>query len=523
MMMDNETRPARPEAGEITPPALTLQIEGGGVWDQTRPWMEELGSDPRVLGGGRGSTRLLEITLGDPKVRACLGQRLDAGTAAPLEVKPGGPMRRDRQAAEDLGEQLACLEIDRITRELLHGIWFGYAVAECIWEIEGSRVRLADLRVRAPSVLRWDPITHEPLLLTRQTPSGQPLPPAKFVLLTAPRVHGGQPHGPGIGNWAFWPVWLKRFACSSWATALERFGIPLATATVRNRTGEEARHEMREALSALAALASGTSLVLPEGVELNVIESSRRAGGDYEIFVRDMDRMIADAVIGQHGTAEIGPHVGTGEVHMKILERLVTADARRCADALRRSVATWLTHWNYPGAAVPLLRRETAPPEDLKARSERDFNIARASGLRPAREYIEDIYGGVWEEAPPQAMPPVPGAHASETQSVNMSAPRHALAAPTPPAAPIDALVSHLIEDDIATTAAAPMTAAFEAALAEATSLEDLRSRLEAIEQTTPPAALASLVGRADFAAGVAGVTDAPLVSRADGGDVGDG
>ena len=317
------------------------------------------------------------------------------------------------------------------------------AVAECIWEIDGGRVRLADLRVRSPEVIRWDPITHEPLLLTRQTPAGQPLPPAKFVLLTAPRIHGGQPHGPGIGNWCFWPVWLKRFACSSWATALERFGTPIATATVRNRTGEEAQAEMREALTALAALASGTSLVLPEGIEIDVLESARRAGGDYEIFIRDMDRMIADAVIGQHGTAEIGPHVGTGEVHMKILERLVTADARRCADALRRSVATWLTHWNHPGAAVPLLRRETAPPEDLRARSERDLNIARASGMRPARDYIEDVYGGSWEDAPPPAMPPaVPG---SDDPPAAMGAPRHALAGPPTPPTPIDALVNHLI------------------------------------------------------------------------------
>ena len=523
--MENDTRPAaRPEAGEITPPEMTLQIGRGGVWDQTRVWMDELTSDPHMLRDGRGNTRLLEVTLGDPKVRACLGQRLDAGTAAPLEVRPGGAMRRDRQAAEDLDRQLACLEIDRITRELLHGIWFGHAIAECIWEIDGGRVRLADLRVRSPEVIRWDPITHEPLLLTRQTPAGQPLPPAKFVLLTAPRIHGGQPHGPGIGNWCFWPVWLKRFACSSWATALERFGTPIATATVRNRTGEEAQAEMREALTALAALASGTSLVLPEGIEIDVLESGRRAGGDYEIFIRDMDRMIADAVIGQHGTAEIGPHVGTGEVHMKILERLVTADARRCADALRRSVATWLTHWNYPGAAVPLLRRETAPPEDLKARSERDLNIAHASGMRPTRDYIEDVYGGSWEDAPPPAMPPASALPGPDGQSVAMGAPL-LLAGPsspsTPPAA-IDRLVSHLVDEDIATAAAVPALASVDAALAEATSPQDLRARLDTIGQTPPPAALAALVGRADFAASLAGLADAPLVGEPDEAD-GDG
>ena len=373
--MENDTRPAaRPGAGEITPPEMTPQTGRGGVWDQTRVWMDELTSDPRMV---RGGTRLLEVTLGDPKVRACLGQRLDAGTAAPLEVRPGGAMRRDRQAAEDLDGQLSCLEIDRITRELLHGIWFGHAIAECIWEIDGGRVRLADLRVRSPEVIRWDPITHEPLLLTRQTPAGQPLPPAKFVLLTAPRIHGEEPHGPGIGNWCFWPVWLKRFACSSWATALERFGTPIATATVRNRTGEEAQAEMREALTALAALASGASLVLPEGIEIDVLESGRRAGGDYEIFIRDMDRMIADAVIGQHGTAEIGPHVGTGEVHMKILERLVTADARRGR-----------------AASAPRNRPARGPQGALGARSQYRARLRHAPDAGLHRGRLWRIMGG---------------------------------------------------------------------------------------------------------------------------------
>ena len=58
------------------------------------------------------------------------------------------------------------------------------------------------------------------------------------------------------------------------------------------------------------------------------MRSTRRAGGDYTEFIRAMDRMIAGAIVSQHGTAEIGPHVGTGEVHLKVVERIVTAEAR---------------------------------------------------------------------------------------------------------------------------------------------------------------------------------------------------
>ena len=367
--MINKTIPDRPETGEIAPPELTaLQIGQSWVRDQMQPWLDEIGRDPRSLRGQQGDLHLFDVTLTDTKVRALLGQRLDAGTAPPLEIEPGGPMRRDRMVAEDLAEQLNNLEIDR------------------------SRVRLADLRVRHPAVLRWDP-----LLIARARPAGARLPPAKFVLLTNPRAHGGQPHGRGVGAWCFWPVWLKRFACRGWSVALDRFATPLAIARTRRGSPEE---EHRKALDTLAALSAGTSIDLPEGIDIDILEATRRAGGDYNMFARDMDRMIADALVGQHGTTEIGPHVGTGEVHMKVLERLVTADARRCAEALRCSVASWLTHWNFPGAAIPRLRRDTAPPEDLEARARRDLTIAQASGLRPARAYVEQVYGGEWEEAP---------------------------------------------------------------------------------------------------------------------------
>ncbi|MBC6406063.1 MAG: DUF935 family protein, partial [Rhodospirillales bacterium] len=142
------------------------------------------------------------------------------------------------------------------------------------------------------------------------------------------------------------------------------------------------------------------------GIDIQILESSKRAGGDYNVFARDMDRMIADVLVGQHGTAEIGQHVGTGEVHMKVLERLIAADARRCCAALERSLAAWLTAWNFPGAAVPRLQRDTRPPEDLEARARRDAALASASGLRPAKSYIERVYGGEWEEAPAPAPQP---------------------------------------------------------------------------------------------------------------------
>ena len=45
--------------------------------------------------------------------------------------------------------------------------------------------------------------------------------------------------------------------------------------------------------------------------------------------------------------------------------------------------------------------RNLEPPEDLKQRAERDEIVARMSGLRTSRSYVEQTYGGEWDDAAP--------------------------------------------------------------------------------------------------------------------------
>ena len=398
-----ETVPARPDTEEIAAP----QTGAAGIGEMIRPFLDQspaLGADPRRWKADPAGVRAAQAALADPHARAVLDQRLDAVVAAPLDIEPGGAMRRDRQAADDLAQQMGAIEIDRVCRELLHAVWYGYAVAEAIWEIDGPRVRLADLRVRDPARFRWS-VDGTPLLVTREQPRGAAVAPAKFVRLTQPRQHGGQPHGPGAAQWCLWPVWLKRQALRMWAIALEKFGAPTAVGRV-SRTA--AADEIDEMLGAMQAMAAGTGIVIPEGQSLELLDAARRAGGDYAAFVGAMDSMIADAVLGQRATSEIGPWRGTADVQAKVLERLVAADARRLDATLRQSVAKWLTAWNHPGAAVPTLRRDTAPPQDLEARARRDEIVARTAGLRPTQAYVEQTYGGEWEAAPGAPDPPEP-------------------------------------------------------------------------------------------------------------------
>ena len=76
------------------------------------------------------------------------------------------------------------------------------------------------------------------------------------------------------------------------------------------------------------------------------------------------------------------------------------------------------------------------------------------------------------------------------------------------------ALVDQLVGEDIALEAAAATILPVEEAIAGATSLQDLRTRLDRIAQAPPPDALAQLYARADFIAGMAGNAGVPLADE---------
>ena len=321
----------------------------------------------------------------------------------PGRSNPAATNRTIAPQSDNLARQLEGVGFDAVSRQLLHGVWYGYAIAEALWARADDRVVLDRLVVRAPDRFRWSP-EGQPLLRTDAHPLGEPLPDGKFVILRRPGEHGDLPHGPGLARWCYWPVWLKRNGLRFWSIALEKFGAPSVKGTYpRNATAEQ----KDGLLDLVQSFATNVGVILPEGQEIEIVESARRAGGDFQAFVAYLDRAIATTILGQSATTDMGPWRGTAEVQRDVRDETVAADCRLLDDALGGTVARWLTQWNFPGAATPRIRRDASPPEDLDARAKREAVIASTSGLRPTRAHIERTFGGEWETAP--ASEPISG------------------------------------------------------------------------------------------------------------------
>ncbi len=393
--MAEEKTPARPPAGEVA---------GSNIGALMAPYIGEIALDPRqpsryatALREEKQAFHLYRDTLRDERVQAALDQRLDAVVSRPWTVEPGGPARRDRIAAEDLQEQFAEIGFNRACRQMAHGaIWYGYSLAEALWEREGGRVRIVAWRPRAPDRFLFG-VDAKPLLCTPSKPLGEPLPPGKFVCLTRPGEHADLAHGPGLARWCFWPAWLKRNGLKFWSVALEKFGAPTAMGKYpRSATTEE----IDKLLDLVRDLATGVGVAVPEGQEIELLSAVQRTGGSFQDFVKYLDGAITTTILGQSSTTDQGPWRGTAEVQKDVRDEVIAADAGLLDEALNRTIARWLTEWNFPGAAMPRVHRDVSPAEDLDARAAREEIVSRTTGLRPTRAHVEDVYGGEWEEIP---------------------------------------------------------------------------------------------------------------------------
>ena len=393
--------PARPPAGEVAGPSVGMALQ---------PYIGELPLHPQLPARDAWShtdetdaLRLYRQTLRDERCAAALEQRLNAAISTPWEVEAGGAMARDRKAAEDLREQLENVEFDRICKQLLHAVWYGWAVGEAMWTRDGARVSLGDLVVRSPDRFWWSP-EGELLLRTWRSPQGEPVPDAKFVVLARPGEHGDLPYAPGLARWCFWPVWLKRHGLRFWSVALERFGAPTAKGTYPRAAGPEEKDRL---LSLVSSLGSAAGVVVPDDQDIELLQSAQRSGSSggmsFDGFIGYLDRAITTTILGQSSTTDQGPWRGTAEVQKDVRDETIAADARLLDSALNVTIAQWLTHWNFPGAAVPRIRHDADPPEDLDARAAREKVISETSGLRPTERHVIDVYGGEWKERPAAA------------------------------------------------------------------------------------------------------------------------
>jgi phage gp29-like protein len=363
-------------------------------------------SDRVLRNRGGGDLAIYEQVLSEPQVASTFLQRRLAVTSAEWQVEPASDRRADKKAAAFVKEQLQRVGFDARTDRMLFGVFYGFAVAEILYGVRDGLISWEAIKVRNRRRFRFAAPSGELRMLTTSNMfEGVELPLNKFWHFATGADHDDEPYGLGLGHWCYWPALFKRNGIKFWLSFVEKFAAPTGVGRYEPTASSE---EQQKLLRAVRAIQSDSGVIIPKGMEIDLLEAARAGTADYKALHDTMDETIAKVVIGQTASSQGTPgRLGNDELQADVRADIVKADADLVCESLNLGPITWLTRWNFPDADPPRVFRVLEEEEDLNTAAERDGKIV-GMGFRPSLAYITEKYGGEWVEKAPPA-PPEPG------------------------------------------------------------------------------------------------------------------
>ena len=387
--------PAKPDLNEIA----TIDRD---------PWKWTYGNvlqneDATLLsrGAGKGLTLYDELER-DAHCYSELQKRKLAVVGRPWIVTPSTDAALDQRAAEIVEAQLRALNFDLLTFDLLDATLKGFSVGEVMWEVRGAELVAARVIARDERRIVFDKQYAIRMLTRSNLIEGEALPERKFIVHSF-GAKDASPYGLGLGNRLFWPVFFKRQGITFWLTFADKFGSP--TAVGKYPAGAK-KAEQDKLLAALQAIAREVGVIVPEGMEIALLEAARSGSIDtYERLARYMDEQISECVLGGSITTTpkaTGMGSGVSDVQNECRKEIARAEADLLSGTLFQTLVRWIVEYNVPGATPPKVWRDFEDPDDLESRAKVDTAL-HEMGYEPASiDYINETYGGNWvKKAPP--------------------------------------------------------------------------------------------------------------------------
>jgi phage gp29-like protein len=238
---------------------------------------------------GNGQYKAYDDLRKDGHCQSVLQKRELAVIAREWEIKPGGTSALDKKAADmvkyhlqSLGDRTEDLELgvggfDLSCLNFLDAILKGFSVGETMWGQDNKEIYPTEIKPRNQQRFIFglsDKGSYELRLLTPENSDGEKigtLYPRKFITHSF-GAKDGNPYGMGLGQTLWFPVFFKRQDIKFWLTFVDKFASPTALGKYKQGATEQ---QKRILLAALDAIAHDAGVIVPEGMEIMLMEASR--------------------------------------------------------------------------------------------------------------------------------------------------------------------------------------------------------------------------------------------------------
>ncbi len=364
--------------------------------DAERELLVDIGSTMRsfqpFVGTGRRSLNAIEILptdaiiqrkgwatyremLNDPQISATLQFKKIMVYGRKWDVQPASEDQRDKEIADFVRKALLRVNFKRLMREALTCLQYGFSAGEKIWEItklDGKQaILLKDIKFRDPEFMRVMTDKHGNIQKWLQDsnmfarPSGTPGTAAASSIEISPDkifhyAHNKEfsaHYGRSDLRSAYRSWWAKKFVIQFWSVFLERFGQPMTAIKYPMGSGTQLKDDLKQIMHGFS---TKTELLIPEGVDIQLIEATRAGTASYGEALGYHDKEIARAMLMVALLGSGGNEVKRGSdsqsrLHLRTLYKMADELGLDLMFEFNRQVVKMLVDFNFDVDAYPVV------------------------------------------------------------------------------------------------------------------------------------------------------------------------
>lgn len=303
----------------------------------------------------------------DPHYASVLGTRKRAASGIDNEIESASDSNEDVRIADDVRNMLDSHDIGALIEGMMDGLGKGYSNTEIVWATSERQWMPEAFEWRDPRFYVLDRVTgRKLLLLTDESPFGEPLKPFKFIT-HIPRIKSGLPIRGALARLSATSYMCKSWALADWMTFAEIFGMPIRVGKYHSNATPEEKNTLR---TAVANIGSDAAAIMPDSMKIEFHEVANGSGSNdlFEKLCTFLDKQISKGVLGQTMTADDGSSQSQANVHNEVRMDILKADIKQIEATINRQLIRPYVDLNYgPQVAYPTFRLPVAEPEDITA------------------------------------------------------------------------------------------------------------------------------------------------------------
>lgn len=315
---------------------------------------------PDDLLGSRGYS-IYDRMQRDAQVQACLNIKKFALLARGWQVHPASDDPDDVKTADfvrfALEDMRGCI-LD-VLYNALDALAKGFSVMEINYRMVDSgpwkgMVGLSSIKSKDPSTFTFDLDEYANIrVLKRSMGDSGSLLPEKFIIYShLPRYES--PYGTPDLRAAYKHWWSKDLLMRFMNLYLEKYGSPTAKGTYKRGTPRQSQEEL---LRILDKIQQETAIVIPDDVNVELLEAHRGGEAGYLQALEFHDKQIAKAILHQTLMTDEGMRVGSfalAKVHLDVLKMCLMKLKRDMEETvMREQVIRRLVDYNFGSKTCP--------------------------------------------------------------------------------------------------------------------------------------------------------------------------